>query len=135
MRLFDSTTFSLGIETENDGFQVIIPKCTSIPCTKSKTVSNSLDGQTNMSISVYEGEEENASNNNFLGEFNLKGITPAPRGETKVDVKFSVDFGGVLEVTAVEPEAKTRNSVTINKSNGFSTQDMNNMIEKFSAYK
>ena len=97
--LMDVTPLSLGIETVGRVMSVIIPRNTAIPCTKMQIYTTEENYQTEVDVSVYEGERPKTSLNHFLGEFQITGIEKAKRGEPKVDVSFSIDSNGILTVS------------------------------------
>jgi molecular chaperone DnaK len=95
------TPISLGIEVRGNRFSIIIPKNSSLPCTRTKPYLTVEDYQTSIPVIIYEGEDvSRATNNNLLGEFEMEGIPPAPAGKEPIDVTIDVDLEGILHVTA-----------------------------------
>lgn len=98
--LLDVTPLTLGIETEGGVMTPLVERNTSIPIEQKQTFSTAADGQTAVTVKVFQGERPMANDNRLLGEFNLEGIPPAPRGVPKIEVKFDIDKNGILDVTA-----------------------------------
>ena len=98
--LLDVTPLSLGIETLGGVFTRLIDRNTTIPTKKSQVFSTADDNQSAVTISVYQGEREMASDNKHLGQFNLEGIAPAPRGVPQIEVTFDIDANGIVKVSA-----------------------------------
>jgi len=98
--LLDVTPLSLGIETLGGVFTRMIPRNTTIPTKKTQTYSTASDNQTVVSIRVFQGEREMAADNKMLGQFDLSGIPPAPRGVPQIDVTFDIDANGIVHVSA-----------------------------------
>merc|ERR1712196_501277 len=98
--LLDVTPLSLGIETLGGVFTRLIDKNTTIPTKKSQVFSTAEDNQSAVTIRVFQGERKIATNNKLLGQFNLEGINPAPRGIPQIEVAFDVDANGILHVSA-----------------------------------
>ena len=98
--LLDVTPLSLGIETEGGIMTNLIERNTTIPTSKSNVFSTAADNQPAVTIKVFQGERRMASDNRLLGEFNLEGIPPAPRGMPQIEVTFNIDANGILEVKA-----------------------------------
>lgn len=98
--LLDVTPLSLGIETLGGVFSRLINRNTTIPTKKSQVFSTAVDGQTSVEIKVYQGERELIRDNKLLGNFQLRGILPAPKGVPQVEVTFDIDADGILNVSA-----------------------------------
>eukprot|EP00761_Pharyngomonas_kirbyi_P010947 gb/GECH01010970.1/.p1 GENE.gb/GECH01010970.1/~~gb/GECH01010970.1/.p1 ORF type:complete len:636 (+),score=173.07 gb/GECH01010970.1/:1-1908(+) len=127
--LLDVTPLSLGIETQGDVFAPLIPKNTTIPTKKSQTFSTAADNQTQVSIKVYQGERRKASTNKLLGEFDLVGIPPAPRGTPQIEVSFDIDANGIVNVSAKDQATGKTQQITIHSSSGLSEGEIENMIK------
>ena len=108
--LLDVTPLSLGIETLGGVFTKLIERNTTIPTKKSQVFSTAADGQTSVDIRVFQGEREMAANNKLIGNFQLTGIPPAPRGVPQIEVAFDIDANGIVHVSAkdLEPETNRR---------------------------
>lgn len=114
LQLTDVTPFSIGTEIgKDDNMSFVIKRNSKIPCKKTQTYITTNDNQTTMSFSIYEGENENANQNNLLGFFKIDGISPAPIGKEKIDATFEIDNNGILNVTAVNRSTSKQNSITI----------------------
>ncbi len=111
--LLDVTNFSLGIETEGRRFARLIPKNTPLPAQRTQLVSTVVDNQRVVKIHVLQGEHENARDNVSLGEFELSGIEPAPRGVPRIEVKFSIDTNGIVHVSATDKKTGVAEELTI----------------------
>merc|ERR1711943_80266 len=116
--LLDVTPLSLGIETLGGVFTRLIPRNTTIPTKKSQVFSTAADNQSQVGIKVSQGEREMAADNKLLGQFDLVGIPPAPRGVPQIEVTFDVDANGVVNVGAVDKGTGKTQSVTIRTSGG-----------------
>jgi molecular chaperone DnaK len=127
--LLDVTPLSLGIETLGGRLTRLIERNTTIPAEKSNIFSTASDNQPAVTISVYQGESEIASSasNRKIGEFNLEGIRPAPRGEPQIEVKFSLDKNGILTVTARDKDTGKENNIKIEGSSGLSQSEVERM--------
>ncbi len=122
--LLDVTPLSLGIETMGGVTTKLIERNSTIPTSKSETFSTAADNQPQVEIHVLQGEREMASDNKSLGTFTLDGIAPAPRGVPQIEVTFSLDANGILNVTAKDKGTGKENSVTIQDSGNMSKEDI-----------
>jgi len=127
--LLDVTPLSLGIETQGGVFTKLIEKNTTIPTKKSQTFSTAAENQTAVTISVYQGEREMASGNKMLGQFNLEGIPPAPRGVPQIEVTFDIDANGIVHVHAKDVGTGKEQSIRITASSGLSDEEIAQMIK------
>ena len=126
--LLDVTPLSLGIETLGGVFTRMIPKNTTIPTKKSQVYSTAADNQTQVGIKVYQGEREMAADNQLLGQFDLIGIPPAPRGVPQIEVTFDIDANGICSVHAKDKATGKEQQITIQSSGGLSKPDIERMI-------
>ena len=126
--LLDVTPLSLGIETLGGVFTRMIPKNTTIPTKKSQVYSTAADNQTQVGIKVYQGEREMAADNQLLGQFDLIGIPPAPRGVPQIEVTFDIDANGICSVHAKDKATGKEQQITIQSSGGLSKSDIERMI-------
>jgi molecular chaperone DnaK len=122
--LLDVTPLSLGIETEGGVMTVLIERNTTIPKEAKQTFSTAADNQSAVTVRVFQGERAMASDNRLLGEFNLDGIPPAPRGVPQIEVKFDIDVNGILNVSAKDMATGKEKSVRIEESGGLSESDI-----------
>ncbi|MBL4885306.1 MAG: molecular chaperone DnaK [Planctomycetaceae bacterium] len=125
--LLDVTPLSLGIETEGAMMTKLIERNTTIPFEKKETFSTAADNQTAVTVRVFQGERPMAADNRLLGEFNLDGIPPSPRGIPQIEVVFDIDKNGILSVKASDKASGKEQSVTIDNSSGLSEEDIENM--------
>jgi molecular chaperone DnaK len=125
--LLDVTPLTLGIETEGGVMTALIERNTTIPAERKNTFSTAADGQTAVTVRVFQGERKMASHNRLLGEFNLEGIPSAPRGVPQIEVKFDIDQNGILNVSARELGSGKEASVKIEQSSGLSKSEIENM--------
>ena len=128
--LLDVTPLSLGIETLGGVFTRMIPRNTTIPTKKSQVFSTAADNQTVVSIRVFQGEREMANDNKLLGNFDLSGIPPAPRGIPQIEVAFDIDANGIVHVSAKDKATGKDQSISIQSSGGLSESDIQNMINQ-----
>jgi molecular chaperone DnaK len=126
--LLDVTPLSLGIETLGGIFTKIIEKNTTIPTRKSQTFSTATDNQPAVTIKTSQGEREMSADNKLLGNFELVGIPPAPRGVPQIEVTFDIDANGILHVSAKDLGTGKEQSIRITASSGLSDEEINNMV-------
>ncbi len=127
--LLDVTPLSLGIETMGGVMTKIIEKNTTIPTSKSQVFSTADDNQTAVTIKVGQGEREMLADNKSLGQFNLEGIPPAPRGIPQIEVTFDIDANGIVNVSAKDKATNKEQKITIQASGGLSDDEIENMVK------
>ena len=127
--LLDVTPLSLGIETMGGVMTKIIEKNTTIPTSKSQVFSTAEDNQSAVTIRVFQGEREIAGDNKLLGQFNLEGIAPAPRGLPQIEVTFDIDANGIVNVSAKDKATNKEQKITIQASGGLSKEEIEKMIK------
>ena len=127
--LLDVTPLSLGIETLGGVFTRLIDRNTTIPTRKSQVFSTADDGQTAVTIRVFQGEREMASDNKLLAQFDLVGIPPAPRGMPQIEVTFDIDANGIVNVSAKDKATNKEQAIRIQASGGLSDADIDQMVK------
>ncbi len=133
--LLDVTPLSLGIETLGGVMTKMIQKNTTIPTKFAQTFSTAEDGQPAVTIKVFQGEREMAVGNKLLGEFNLEGIAPAPRGLPQIEVTFDIDANGILHVSALDKKTGKENKITIKANSGLTEDEIKRMVRDAEANK
>ena len=128
--LLDVTPLSLGLETEGHIFTKLIERNTTIPTSKSQVFSTAADGQTTVEIHVLQGERQMAYDNKTLGRFQLTGIAPAPRGVPQIEVTFSIDNNGIVNVTAKDKATGNEQQITITASTNLTEEEINQRVKE-----
>ncbi|KAJ5080526.1 hypothetical protein M0811_14047 [Anaeramoeba ignava] len=126
--LLDITPLSLGIETVGGVFTRLIPRNTAVPTKKSQLFSTSTDNQTSVTVKVLQGERDMSADNKLLGEFQLVGIRPAPRGIPQIEVIFDIDVNAIVNVSARDKDTGKEQQITINSSGGLTDDEIDRMI-------
>ncbi len=125
--LLDVTPLTLGIETEGGIMTALVERNTTIPVEKTNTFSTAADGQSAVTVRVFQGERKMAGSNRLLGEFNLEGIPPQPRGVPQIEVRFDIDQNGILNVSASDKKTGKEASVVLNDSAGLDESEIDKM--------
>ncbi|RLD13071.1 MAG: molecular chaperone DnaK, partial [Caldiserica bacterium] len=128
--LLDVTPLSLGVETLGGVMTVLIPRNTTIPTKKTQIFTTAEDNQTAVTVRVYQGERPMARDNKFLGEFDLVGIPPAPRGVPQIEVTFDIDADGILHVSAKDKATGKEQSITIKAKSGLTDEEIERAIKE-----
>lgn len=131
--LLDVTPLSLGIETLGGIFTRLIERNTTIPTRKSQVFSTADDNQTAVTIRVFQGEREMAADNKILGQFDLVGLPPAPRGMPQIEVTFDIDANGIVQVSAKDKATNKEQQIRIQASGGLSEADIQRMVKEAEA--
>ncbi|MEQ8188473.1 MAG: molecular chaperone DnaK [Candidatus Eremiobacterota bacterium] len=134
MVLLDVTPLSLGIETVGGMFTRLIPRNSQIPCSKSRMFTTAADGQTTVEVHVLQGERDIATHNKSLGKFELANIPPAPRGVPQIEVTFSIDANGIVNVVAQDMATGNKQKVTIQSPTNLNSEEIDRMVKEAAVY-
>lgn len=129
MVLIDVTSLSLGVEGKGGVMIPLIPRGTAMPCRHSETFTTADDGQDSVHVQVFQGEREMTSGNRLLGQFDLTGIPPAPRGVPQIEVTFDINVNGILTVSARDKASGTTQQVSVSGTSGLSQDEINKAID------
>ncbi|MFQ5780607.1 MAG: Hsp70 family protein, partial [Nitrospiria bacterium] len=132
--LLDVTPLSLGIETLGGVYTRIIDRNTTVPTKKSQIFSTASDNQSAVTIRVHQGEREMAADNKLLGQFDLIGIPPAPRGIPQIEVTFDIDANGIVHVNAKDMATQKEQSIRITASSGLSDEEIDRLVKEGQAH-
>jgi molecular chaperone DnaK len=127
--LLDVTSLSLGIETMGGVMTKMIEKNTTIPTKKTEMFSTAVDNQPAVTIKIFQGERERATDNKLVGEFNLDGILPAPRGVPQIEVTFDLDANGILNVTAIDKGTGKEQHISVTPNGGLTDEEIERMVK------
>ena len=134
MLLLDVTPLSLGVETLGGIMTPLIKRNTTIPTKKTEVFSTAEDMQTAVTVKVFQGEREMARDNKLLGQFNLEGIPPAPRGVPQIEVTFDIDANGTVHVTARDKATSKENKITVQGGSGLSKDEVDKLVKEAEAH-
>jgi len=132
--LLDVTPLSLGLETLGGVMTKLIERNTTIPTRRTQTFSTAEDNQTAVTVRVFQGEREMAADNKLLGQFDLVGIPPAPRGVPQIEVTFDIDANGIVNVSAKDKASGKEQTIRIQASGGLSEADIQRMVKEAEAH-